>query len=128
MSDVLKQEVLVEYFDKEIFVQKTAFQINKDLNGLSDYKVDPDFNQAQEKSLDHFLDLLQTALLDLHEKNLLQQFVYAVDLPENQYLKTLADVDLKELAYLILRREAKKVYLKMRFSGSEAGTGTAKNI
>ena len=66
MSDLLKQEVLVEYFDKEIFVQKTAFQINKDLNGLSDYKVDPDFNQAQEKSLDHFLDLLQTALLDLH--------------------------------------------------------------
>jgi len=64
----------------------------------------------------------------LHEKNLLQQFVYAVDLPENQYLKTLADGDLKELAYLILRREAKKVYLKMRFSGSEAGTGTAKNI
>lgn len=116
MADLLKQEALSQFFNRQDFVRKTAMQLNKDLNGLSDYRIEVE-NESESKSvLDFFIDFLQKALQDLNEKNVLQQFIYCVDLPEKEYIITLREDNLNELAHLVLRREAKKVYLKMKFS------------
>jgi len=105
-----------EYFDEQNFVKKTALQINKDLGGLSEYEINTEKIDKQSDTLNFFLTKLELALTDLVETNQLQQFIYLVDIPESEYLKSLTSGDLNALAFLVLRREAKKVYLKMRFS------------
>lgn len=116
MADLLRFEEVEAFFDSRSFVEKTAAQINKDLSGLTDMSIQLDDLDQQKDVLGFFLGHIETALIDLIKLNQLQQFIYRVDLPEKDFLKQLSAGDLTELAYLVLRREAKKVYLKERFT------------
>jgi len=103
------------FFSKEEFVLKTCQQIQKDLLGLSsnnqDFKID--FNQDVMLQL---VDLMQLELKNLSGAEL-QQFIYKVDLNEHVFNAAIAqNDDYEELIFLIIQREAQKVYLKHKFS------------
>ena len=109
-----KQELTV-FFDQESFVLKTVEQINKDLAGLALSSVD--------FSIDFELEVLPQLTLQLAAEikkmtgRSIQQFIYKVDIKESEYLNTLSkEDDFQELALLVIRREAQKVYLKSKLS------------
>ncbi|UKN00831.1 hypothetical protein K6119_13940 [Paracrocinitomix mangrovi] len=105
---------LSKYFDKAEFVQKTIAQIEKDLDGLC--KLQVEFTSTKEDDvLDHIMVQLSEVLKQMSSRNL-QQFIYRVDLQEGQYLEALRKEDeLVELSYMVIRREALKVYLRTQF-------------
>ena len=114
--DILKTDGdLVSFFDREEFVQKTVEQINKDLTGLEASEVN--FNiDFEEDVLGQLIGQLAFVLLKMDSRNI-QQFIYRVDIKESQYLHAVSkEDDFQELAFLIVRREAQKVYLRAKFS------------
>jgi hypothetical protein len=104
--------------DQSEFVHLTINQINKDLQGLiseDDLLRQP----VKENFITELLDELTLRLntLSRSQPELLSQFIYRVDLPENKFIESLQiDISLKQLALLVLEREAFKVYLKKKFS------------
>lgn len=111
-------------FEKEIrslfnaveFVTQTCDQINKDLLGLSALFVSIPPNHNVENLLQLIADEVKPILADLVEKGLLQQFIYKVDMPEKKYQACLKNGNWDELSFLIIWREAQKVFLKKKFS------------
>lgn len=115
MNSPEKRQDLDFYFNNETFVLKTIEQITKDLGGLESaniqFKVDMDGDVLKQ-----LVDLLSGTLLKMNNRNI-QQFIYTVDVKERDFLKAIAkEDDFQELAYLIVRREAQKVYLRAKFS------------
>ncbi len=55
-------------------------------------------------------------LNQLAEQSKLSQFIYLVDLNEDDFKKSLQQQGFSELSYLVIKREAQKVYLKNKFS------------
>ncbi|MBL7899868.1 MAG: hypothetical protein JNJ99_15110 [Crocinitomicaceae bacterium] len=109
---------LVNFFDHQLFVEKTIQQINKDLQGL--YYADFGISDNKEMSLlDNLIKNLMPVLLELSKRQpeQLSQFIYKVDLPEKKFHDALSkDQTLELLSFLIIEREAQKVYLRQKFS------------
>ncbi|MCG8575711.1 MAG: hypothetical protein MI810_12560 [Flavobacteriales bacterium] len=101
------------YFLEKKFVRETCLQIQKDLQGLVDCEIQTD----ESDPLFHLQGLIVKVLEELSNGSggKLMQFIYKVDLSEKKSLELLMKGDLKELAYLIIEREAQKVYLRRRF-------------
>jgi hypothetical protein len=109
---------LTSFFNQKDFVVSTIAQINKDLQGLyyDDYTVNLDHSEnLLDDSIRALVPILN--LLSKRKPEQLSQFIYKVDLNEKKFFDSLSrDQTLKHLSYLILEREAQKVYLRKRFS------------
>ena len=102
-------------FNQEEFVLKTIDQIKKDLSGLEAGEVNFNINFDQEV-LNQLTYQLMSVIQKMESRNI-QQFIYRVDLKESQFLNAVSKEDeFQELAYLIIRREAQKVYLRSKFA------------
>ena len=106
---------LQKYFSDEQFVLATIKQIHKDLSGLiklnEDLKID--FDQAIYPQLEIHLQQMFLKMNDIS----IQQFTYRVDLKEFDYLNALSDQDdYKKLTFLVIQREAQKVYFRIQYS------------
>ena len=97
------------------FAANTCAQINKDLNGVSLASVVLNANDSMTV-LEHLVQQLNPILEKLTEESKLSQFIYLVDLNEFEFKKALAQQSFDELSYLVIKREAQKVYLRMKYS------------
>lgn len=106
------------FFSQKDFVASTIAQINKDLQGLyyEDYSIDLEHSDnLLQDSMNALIPILTT--LSKRQPEQLSQFIYKVDLSEKKFFDSIsADQSLQHLSYLILEREAQKVYLRKRFS------------
>lgn len=106
------------FFNQRQFVESTVAQINKDLLGLS--YADFVLHENNEFTiLENLIRNLQPILLELSKRQpeQLSQFIYRVDLPEKKFHSALAEnQSFEKLAYLIIEREAQKVFLRQKFS------------
>lgn len=109
---------LNSFFLQKDFVASTIAQINKDLQGL--YYEDCSINlDHSENLLPDLIAALTPILITLSKRQpeQLSQFIYKVDLNENKFFDSISrDQSLDHLSYLIIQREAQKVYLRKRFS------------
>ena len=99
------------------FAVNTCAQINKDLQGVSLATVAIN-NGIRTTILEHLIQQLDPILEQLAQQRKLSQFIYLVDLKEQEFKKLLTQQNYNELGYLVIKREAQKVYLKMKFSQS----------
>jgi len=106
---------LVHYFDSEDFVSKTIVQINKDLGGVSEVFVESKTDTG-EKALTQLIAQLINVLERFENYEKLMQFIYRVDLNESDFYVALEKGEWEVLTFLIIRREAQKVYLRQKFS------------
>lgn len=105
-------------FNQLEFVESTVTQINKDLQGLfyGDFFLD---KETTSNLLEELILKLTPILTELSKRlpEQLSQFIYRVDLSEKKFMDSISkDTSLNHLAYLIIEREAQKVYLRKRFS------------
>jgi len=111
----LSFDTLQKFFSEEEFVLGTIQQIHKDLSGLValDHDLKVDFTADIYPQLEAHL---QELFLKMNDQ-LIQQFVYKVDLKEYDFLNALsAQDDYRKLCFLIIQREAQKVYFKRQYS------------
>ena len=111
MNDLKINESLTN-FD---FVEKTMAQISKDFNRCG---IDFEF-QLQSNLLlkEQVVSEIRNAIVKLSSTEL-QQFIYTIDLNENDFLKAVTmNDDLHTLSEKILEREALKVFIKINFQG-----------
>tara|TARA_B110000037_G_scaffold15096_1_gene15758 strand:- start:4513 stop:4884 length:372 start_codon:yes stop_codon:yes gene_type:complete len=96
------------------FANNTCAQINKDLQGVSLAMVA--LNNIEAPTIfEHLIHQLNPILENLAEQGKLSQFIYLVDLNEREFKNSFAQQDFSELSYLVIKREAQKVYLKNKF-------------
>ncbi len=113
-SNDMEQLQLLEN-NSPAFAIQTCAQINKDLQGVSLTTVS--LNNIKEPTiLEHLMHQLLPILNQLAEQSKLSQFIYLVDLNEDDFKKSLQQQGFSELSYLVIKREAQKVYLKNKFS------------
>ncbi len=107
---------LEQYFANHDFVKRTVLQIEKDLSGLCDLRLDSsEIGSDPLKTLEvYLLNVLEELLNSPNQK--LAQFIYKVDLPQEKFEQLLVVRDMQELAHEIIRREAQKVYLRKKFA------------
>lgn len=115
MNNLTTFSQLVEQFQIQDFVEKTIQQLNKDLNGLAESEIKLTTAKS-ENVLDDLIVVLSGKLDELSRISQLQQFIYIVDLKENEWLSFISNQDLKSLAEQIIIREAQKVYLREMFN------------
>ena len=106
---------LEKFLNTEEFIIQTCQQIAKDLAGLISFT--PDFNiDLDGDVLIELSDKMAGIFTDMSSQNL-QQFIYKVDIKESDYLQAMALQDeYQSLAYLTVKREAQKVFLRAHFS------------
>jgi hypothetical protein len=111
MNDLKINESLTN-FD---FVEKTMAQISKDFNRCG---IDFEFQLQSNLPLkEQVVSEIKNAILKLSSTEL-QQFIYTIDLNENDFLKAVTMNDnLLTLSEKILQREALKVFIKINFQG-----------
>ncbi|NOQ76038.1 MAG: hypothetical protein GQ574_28790 [Crocinitomix sp.] len=101
------------------FALQTCVQINKDLQGVSLMTVS--LTDIKETTiLEDLIQQLMPILNELVAESKLSQFIYLVDLNETDFKKSLQRENFSDLAYLVIKREAQKVYLKNKFSQSSS--------
>tara|TARA_Y100000385_G_C13101738_1_gene644944 strand:+ start:2118 stop:2462 length:345 start_codon:yes stop_codon:yes gene_type:complete len=107
------QEVAIEFNSQE-FVLKTQQQIAKDFypSGVQfSAKFGSDIMVTKE-----LIAEVQNAIEEVVEMNGLQQLMYQIDIPEKVYVALLNDTEFSsQMAEIILRREAYKVFLRSQF-------------
>lgn len=96
------------------FATNTCAQINKDLQGVSLATVALK-NIEATTILEDLIQQLNPILEKLFKNAKLSQFIYLVDLNERDFKRSFAQQDFNELSYLVIKREAQKVYLKNKF-------------
>ncbi len=97
-----------------LFVEQTCSQINKDLLGISEVFVTSD-NLLDNEPMEGLTNQLLLIFESFNGPEKLSQFIYKVDLPEMDFQEALSKGDWNNLAFLVIRREAQKVYLKNMF-------------
>jgi hypothetical protein len=102
-------------FQAAEFISETCAQINKDLLGLSEESIKQEDILQTANPLEQLIADLEPILAFLTDRGNLQQFIYKVDLSEKKYFQVLNGDDPNGLAFLIIRREAQKVFLKRKF-------------
>jgi hypothetical protein len=106
---------LLENHSNPQFAVQTCVQINKDLQGVSLANVSLT-NSKETTILEDLIQQLNPILEELAEAGKLSQFIYLVDLNEGAFKKSFSEQNFTELSYLVIEREAQKVYLRMKFS------------
>lgn len=103
-----------QLFVNEDFVIQTCLQMAKDLTGL--VSQPPAFDlDLDENALEQITAILTPVLLKMSAQNL-QQFIYKVDIKEEEFLHAMAlEDDCHQLAHVVIKREAQKVYLRAQF-------------
>lgn len=111
MNDLKINESLTN-FD---FVEKTLAQISKDFNRCG---IDFEFQLQSNLPLkEQVVTEIRNAIVKLSSTEL-QQFIYTIDLNENDFLKAVTmNDDLLTLSEKILQREALKVFIKINYQG-----------
>ena len=115
---VLSRQNLATYFQGEQFVRDTISQMNKDLGGLDTISPTEDFYSLQDK-LQSLIQLIAPVLEKLahHAGDQLAQFIYRVDVSEQNFLRCMSALQPYEyLAEQVIQRCAQKVYLRIKFS------------
>jgi hypothetical protein len=101
------------HFNAAEFVSNTRAQVNKDLAGLSITEI-PNHNSEIDPLVSLQNDLMPI-IEELNNAGNLSQFIYKVDLPEKLFQEALFAGNYDELSYLIIQREAQKVFLRRKF-------------
>lgn len=114
-----EQFKLLENNSISAFPAQTCAQINKDLQGVSLATVSLT-NVKESTILEDLIQQLMPILNNLAEQSKLSQFIYLVDLDEMDFKKSLQQENFSELAYIVIKREAQKVYLKNKYRQSGA--------
>lgn len=118
MIDKLNNDEIEKFFDQEEFVNRTIAQIQKDLAGLYDEELriaNDDSNTFLEQIVDLLIPII--SILSKRHPEQLSQFIYRVDMKERDFHEALMkDNSFRILAVQIIRREAQKVFLRMKFS------------
>ncbi len=114
MSVLIKSETEIGNFLRtDEFVQATIAQTNKDLIGVSERLLV--FDETATNQLDSLRDQLMQIVVAMQNPERIAQFIYRVDLVESDFRNALKDENWYDLAFLILRREAQKVFLRHHF-------------
>lgn len=116
MKLLLDQQELLQQLEVPDFVLKTQQQIHKDfaMQGLdiSETLLEEELSYSEIHT--EVADALEK-VLRMGEQTLLQ-LNYQIDIPQQQFLDAIThDGAITELADLIIRREACKVYLRTKF-------------
>lgn len=109
-----EQELKTE-FEIPGFVEKTIAQLNKDLIGLTELTLAP-INLNNQDLLEDLIQKLSEIIETIATNGQLAQFLYRVDLSENEANNSSHSGDWNLLAFYIIRREAQKIYLRNKFS------------
>lgn len=111
MNEILSIADLHLRFKIDSFVQKTIEQLNKDLALAG---LDWQFQLTDKSEIPQIIEGLNQKFreLSVSQNQALNQLLYTIDLPEDLFTSD------ENLAELILRREAYKVYLREKFSTS----------
>ena len=116
MEFMLDKKQVLEQFRIPDFILKTQQQIHKDFSvqGLTVNDILLDKELDYEAIFSIVTDAL-SAVMRLGERQLLQ-LNYQIDIPQSQFLEAITEENpIEELAALIIRREAYKVYLRTKF-------------
>lgn len=114
MTSLIKSESEIRNcLDADEFVLATIAQINKDLGGISELSLV--FDKVSTNQLESLREQMKQILSLLQNLGRIAQFIYRVDLNERDFRKTLQDENWHELAFLVIRREAQKVFLRHHF-------------
>lgn len=107
---------LNELYNQPTFVHKTQLQVLKDFNQLN-IEIDESI-RSEVYNLDQLVQIISAALESYNSlpgANFDQLF-YTIDLPEKEIREIQQEEDFNEqLAFLIIKREAYKVYLRSKF-------------
>ena len=119
MSDLIKTESdLNSFINEGDFVERTCSQINKDFSTIYPKEIDFQFN-SNETLLKQLIYQLSKVIDEVSKmgSGTMLQLMYTNYLTENKYYNSLGyDDSSQKLAFLIIQREAQKVYLKNKFS------------
>ena len=119
MSNLIKTEDEINAFiSEEDFVERTCQQIIKDFSTV--YPKEIEFQFVENGTLlNQLIEQISFLLEDISKMGTgtVLQLMYTIDIPENQYYNSLGfDDSTQKLAFIIIRREAQKVYLRNKFS------------
>lgn len=109
----LSDNVFQVQFENVDFVLKTQQQIAKDFE-RSGHDIDSRLldNSFSLEELEDIVALMLSQVFKKGEQTTLQ-LLYQIDIPQSQFLQLSAEGNfLNQAAYLIIRREAQKVYLR----------------
>jgi hypothetical protein len=116
MKQLLSQEQLEVQFTVPDFVLKTKQQIAKDFNSsgipFNEAFITDELNYFEISSIvsQKLLEVMRTG------ETALLQLLYQIDIPQSQFLGIVQEKDLSDqLADLVIRREAYKVFLRSKF-------------
>ena len=112
----MNSELLEQQLKSADFVLLTQRQLEKDFSAVG-FPFDAPFEQ-EAHSTTFILKEIQHQLQQIEKQSssTFHQLLYQIDVPENMYIEALSSEDpMKQLAEIILRREAYKVYLRSRF-------------
>ncbi|WP_066757364.1 hypothetical protein [Crocinitomix algicola] len=113
MSGLIQTRLEIQRaLNKEKFRRDTVAQINKDLNETGSLFIEID---KSDLVLDNLINELSIYIARLAASEKLSQFIYRVDLREDDYKENLISQNWTELAFLVIRREAQKVYMRNHF-------------
>lgn len=114
MTALIKSETEIRNFlDADEFVQETIVQMNKDLDGISELSMF--FDEVSANQLESLREQMKQILISVQNPERIAQFVYRVDLNEHDFRNALQDENWHDLAFLVIRREAQKVFLRHHF-------------
>ena len=113
------QAELEERFDHEQFRLKTQLQLAKDF-GVHGFDFAPEFSQVAY-SIEALVDTLAAALMYMIEKQASSwhPLLYTMDVSEQTYLQLATSNNpnwLAEFTWIVLRREALKVFFREKYS------------
>jgi len=114
LTELIKSETEIrDFLTIPDFVEQTCTQINKDLLGISDAFLRFESNNIDP--LDGLVNDLVAILFEIKDLEKMAQFIYRVDLNEVDFRQNLDEANWQKLAFLIIRREAQKVFLRHKF-------------
>lgn len=116
MNIFLSKIDTIERFVDVDFIYKTKLQIQKDF-GSSGVSFPTRFMEI-DLPFDEMVIEIQVQLVEImkHGETQLLQLLYQIDIPQQHFLEFIGNADFTgELAQLIIRREAYKVYLRSKF-------------
>ncbi len=100
-----------DFLSQHEFITQTCRQLNKDLTGFTLQKV----TATTVEPLVHIIPQLNLIVEALAQIGQLQAFIYRVDIDEKQFLAAMSAENFDQLSFLIVQREAQKVYLRHQF-------------
>ena len=113
----MNENLLIQEFSNEKFVQDTVNQICKDFSRCGWELDSVSFNRTLVKT--EIEELLVEKLVEImrHGETQLLQLIYIIDIPEKEFLSITSQPNFPQLlAEKIVLKEAYKVYLRSKFS------------